>query len=380
MILWGGKFDGAELSDGGRYTPGGSWTVLPAVPAVFSEPSERFSSVSVWTGNEFILWGGQTSDLRWLRSGGIYRPATGTWTNTPLVGSPSPRANATAVWTGSEMIVWGGNEQFTQQSTGGRFNVASNKWTTMSNVGAPRPRSGHVAVWTGNEMIIWGGYYMTNFLDIVYLKDGARYNPATDTWKPMTNNGTYLFAGAFQTANWIGNEMVLVGGQTEFGNTLAQLNTVHRYNPTNDTWSLAALLPTEHRRYGHTAIWTGSELLVWGGRNTNYLSTGFRFNPVGNTVADLPPIIFAPRTSHTAVWTGQHMILHGGEGPGIYGDSALFDPIANRWTTVPNIGGRRSHRAAWTGKEMIVATGKYANDLSDTLALQPAKVFYYYQK
>src|SRR5439155_20741748 len=29
----------------------------------------------------------------------------------------------------------------------------------------------------------------------------------------------------------------------------------------------------------HTAVWTGSEMIVWGGSNSNYLNTGGRYNP-----------------------------------------------------------------------------------------------------
>ena len=34
-------------------------------------------------------------------------------------------------------------------------------------------------------------------------------------------------------------------------------------------------------RGGHTAIWTGNEMIVWGGFNgTNFLTTGGKYNPV----------------------------------------------------------------------------------------------------
>ncbi len=39
-----------------------------------------------------------------------------------------------------------------------------------------------VGVWTGTEMIVWGG---NDWLFLGDLGDGARYNPATDSWTPI---------------------------------------------------------------------------------------------------------------------------------------------------------------------------------------------------
>src|ERR1700690_1790219 len=70
---------------------------------------------------------------------------------------------------------------------------------------------------------------------------------------------------------------------------------------------------------------------------------------------------FAGRSLHTAVWTGNEMIVWGGDGPGVYlNDGARYDPAANHWTTVSLSGaaaGRDSFTAVWTGSAMIVWGG-----------------------
>jgi hypothetical protein len=58
-------------------------------------------------------------------------------------------------------------------------------------------------------------------------------------------------------------------------------------------------------RYLHQTVWTGSEMLIWGGSGTAYLGDGGRYNPVANawrpiTATDAP----LPRQEHSAVWTG----------------------------------------------------------------------------
>ena len=55
-----------------------------------------------------IVWGGYSGSAN-LNSGGVYDPATDTWTATSMTNAPSARRYHRAVWTGSRMIVWGGS-------------------------------------------------------------------------------------------------------------------------------------------------------------------------------------------------------------------------------------------------------------------------------
>ena len=58
------------------------------------------------------------------------------------------------------MIVWGGwLTRWPPIDTGARYDPATDSWTPISIVGAPSPRRSHSAVWTGQQMIVWGGYY-----------------------------------------------------------------------------------------------------------------------------------------------------------------------------------------------------------------------------
>src|SRR6476646_1800396 len=68
-------------------------------------------------------------------------------------------------------------------------------------------------------------------------------------------------------------------------------------------------------RWTHTAVWTGTEMIIWGGNDGSYLNTGGRFNPALNTWTPVPTAT-APvgRYYHTAVWSGTEMIVWGGFG------------------------------------------------------------------
>ena len=55
---------------------------------------------------------------------------------------------------------------------------------------------------------------------------------------------------------------------------------------TDDTWTATTTSNVPSARYRHTAVWTGSEMIVWGGTNdpgrsvsTSDFNTGGRYNP-----------------------------------------------------------------------------------------------------
>ena len=231
-------------------------------------PSARASHSTVWTGSEMIVWGG-ADDSGSLNTGGRYNPSTDSWTNTSRTNAPSARSGHTAVWTGSEMIIWGGQ---VGSNTGGRYNPATDSWTATSTINAPSDRLFHTAVWTGSEMIIWGG--RDGHVGGGVLNTGGRYDPASDTW---TATSTANAAGhAFHTAVWTGSEMVIWGGVDESFN---YTNTGGRYNPATDNWTATTTTNAPSARFFHRAVWTGSEMIIWGGRGPAYLSTNGKYNP-----------------------------------------------------------------------------------------------------
>ena len=44
------------------------------------------------------------------------------------------------------------------------------------------------------------------------------------------------------------------------------LNTGARYNPSTDSWTGTSTTNAPTGRDNHTAVWTGSEMIVWGGQ------------------------------------------------------------------------------------------------------------------
>src|SRR5438034_8347126 len=55
-------------------------------------------------------------------------------------------------------------------------------------------------------------------------------------------------------------------------------NTGGRYNPGTDSWTATSTTSAPAARERHTAVWTGSQMIVWGGVGSSVLNTGGRYN------------------------------------------------------------------------------------------------------
>jgi N-acetylneuraminic acid mutarotase len=339
MIVWGRNPDCISgcYSVGGRYNPATySWrpinTINTPPPGVSGRPD-----TAVWTGREMLVWGATDGTYGAPGEGAKYDPFTDNWTRISTVNAPVNRAFHTAVWTGNVMIVWGGeSNDGSKQNTGGRYNPTTNTWTPTSMTGAPDARYLHTAVWTGSEMIVWGGVDAT-----AHTNTGGRYNPNTDSWTPTSSAGAPS-ERRFHSAVWTGTEMVVWGGMTgDFNNTSGLLNTGGRYNPATDSWQATSLLGAPSPRKKHSAVWTGSLIIIWGGSDSSGATyTGGRYNPSADAWTPTSTLR-APsrRQGHIAVWTGAGMIIWSGateEGTAAHG-AIYFVPGASPANNPPSV-------------------------------------------
>jgi uncharacterized repeat protein (TIGR01451 family) len=329
MIVWGGQtsYGSNWVNTGSRYDPLlDTWRPVTTTDA----PCERYHHSAVWTGDEMIVWGGSGGYLPTdgLQTGGRYDPASDSWTATTTAGAPSKRTDHTAVWTGSEMLVWGGSVYGTWDvlASGGAYDPAVDSWRPITDTGAPSARYGHTAVWTGSEMLIWGGGYYSTTVGYLLTNTGARYNPSTDTWTPITTTGA-PGKRIEHTAVWTGSEMLVWGGFSGAD----ELRNGGRYDPAVDTWQSISTTGAPSKREGHTAVWTGDEMWVWGGSSgSDYRTTGGRYDPTGNTwtlmtTTNVPD----PREDLCGVWTGQVMVVWGGfrSGVGTFKTGGRYGPF-----------------------------------------------------
>ena len=81
-----------------------------------------------------------------------------------------------------------------------------------------------------------------------------------------------------------------------------------------ESWAATSLANAPTARQWHTAVWTGSEMLVWGGWDgASHYNTGGLYNPATDIWAATSTTgAPAARYNHTAVWTGREMVVWGG--------------------------------------------------------------------
>ncbi len=175
--------------------------------------------------------------------------------------------------------------------------------------------------------------------------------------------------------------MIIWGGIT---NTADQrlTSTGVAYNPVTRRWRTLPAAPLAARD-GAASVWTGTELIIWGGTlNANPdvpvrdARDGAAYNPVTNRWRRLPPSPLSARTGSQALWTGKQVVVVGGvpsanvstAAPGsgaqlrsyrgASNQAAAYDPRTDRWSSladlpVPNGEKLDELDAIWTGSELL---------------------------
>jgi hypothetical protein len=86
------------------------------------------------------------------------------------------------------------------------------------------------------------------------------------------------------------------------------------YNPATDTWRKLPPTPpgSSFGPGGHAMVWTGRQLLVWGGGCCGGANAGGgAYTPATNSWQLLPPAQLGPRYP-AAAWTRREMTIAGG--------------------------------------------------------------------
>jgi hypothetical protein len=119
------------------------------------------------------------------------------------------RSAAVTQWTGKEILIWGGEDWAQVFADGAAYDPATNTWRPLP--AAPiSARIGPAQQWTGKDLLIWGG---TPGTYNTFFADGAAYTPETGTWQRMTT-----WTGRLVTSDvWTGKELVVWGGIVPIG-------------------------------------------------------------------------------------------------------------------------------------------------------------------
>jgi N-acetylneuraminic acid mutarotase len=369
---------------------------------VNGQPSPRHRHAGAWTGSRFLVWGGNLGGNYLSGDGGIYDPASDSWSLINPFGSPTARDSHTAVWSGRELVVWGGFGQGEYLSSGSGFNPAQGTWRSISTSGQPSARIGHTSV-LGKLSLVQinhsAGYDWETTISVEALADGvelakgnklgftggAEFTLTAGASTGATQLRGYLAGGAVgdDQEGYLGNESVVVIDHTAGYSNIRTLSV----DSIDDTLSKgtiawfsngASVKLTEDAQSGATEIkgtLSGGDLvddetgrrhtlMMWGGKNNKgLLGDGGIYDPFADTWSSIGASgAPSPRSGHTAVWVDGEFIVWGGDGAeGVLNSGAKYSSVGDSWAELPTSGApsaRRGHSAIFSGSKMIIWGGE----------------------
>ncbi len=368
IFVWGGADTNTYFGNGGVYDlVNDTWIYLPNLTTAIGAPSGRCCCVGVWTPFGFFVWGGANTVIPNPRDGGMYDMATDNWL--PLqdlelgTGLPGGSVNGFGCWTGDSVLVYGGYQSYLGPSSfrvdesvhwGALYDPALDSWGLPPVLGTPTstaPWFNGGFAWTGSQLLARAGQVIhSNFTGLA--TNGGVYDLKSDSWlhKPVLNGFAGVPNGMFYST-WTGTGYIEWGGISPIVSQppfIAEefYSRGLAYAPSFDMFpslpNLEAPAPIE-RRVGAAVMWTGAQVLVYGGQ-------GQPRDGVLNPVIPVGHALYSP----------DH-------------DSWSLAPGLNH-TTTTSVGAVADSRV-WTGDRFVTLFGHYRNG-SNTVLLNTGGVYH----
>jgi len=271
---------------------------------------------------------------------------------------------ATTVANGMIYAAGGVDNSLNNTSTFEMYDPAKDTWATLASLPTRRDSLGLAAGPDGKLYAIGGRGPYTGAITALATVDA--YDPTTNTWTTKASMPTARYGLAVVTApNGI---IYAIGGS----NGSSALNTVEAYDPATDTWTVEAAMPTARAYAGATASSaTNGQVYVMGGEaQGTTLNTVEAYDPFVNTWTSLTPMLTA-RSGLAAVFGSDGRIFAvGGYAlmspfatgtpiPGYLTTVEAYDPATNAWTMETNMSTARAYLGITASGGSIYAIGGY---------------------
>lgn len=194
----------------------------------------------------------------------------------------------------------------------------------------PSPRGGASVVWDGHEFLVIGGWAGRDHP----LDEIVSFTPGS----PPTTLPTKLPRGLSQTgAVWTGTEVLVFGGYTSCGASCPNATrSVLRYHPDSQTLDEArSKFPRGFAE--QAAVWVGDRAYLLGGFAGEANATGptdliFRYDAAPDTLTQLPVKLPAARNGGAVAFVGANVFLLAGTGASFApaNDILRFDTATER--------------------------------------------------
>lgn len=283
----------------------------------------------------------------------------------PIAAAPiEGRFGHAGAWTDKEVVLVGGQRDYGSEpfDDGAAYDPKTGEWRRIAPFPLG-PRTGATAMWTGSEVIVWGGN--AGGEGPVIIGDGAAYDPVADAWRTLPLPGADRSSDIWYEAVWTGIEMLIWGGRR----SSEPLSAGASYDPSTDGWRDISAGPLSPR-FNHSMIWTGTEVIVWGGNaaddSEQPLADGAAYDPSTDRWRVIARGPLEPRSGHVAVWTDDPlsadlMLIWSGRGANdaLLATGALYSPKTDGWRPIDAapIAPRHGATAVSTGRAAIIWGG-----------------------
>lgn len=301
MLIWGGEtfpVDRPEEDAGAAYNPmADDWRLLPDAPV-----QRRWAHLATFTGHEMLIWGGIGARNVQFDDGAAYDADTHSWRRL----APSPLRGGVGfvgAWTGEEWLLVEANrpeDPRPPSGSGAAYNPATDSWRMLP--AAPlRPGWAAAAAWTGSTMVV-----------IRFSGDapsgGAQYDPESDQWtvvpgNPLLGLETYPFATPTDDGVLVTRAAIQTSSGIQAG------PTAWLYDAIEQDWRAAAP-PPRQLPYG-LPVFTGELVIYYAPSGGNSWS----YSPADDQWRQLAAADDRPREFWTTVWTGEDVLVWGGSNP-----------------------------------------------------------------
>jgi hypothetical protein len=328
----GGPDAGLTAAPDAASTPA-SWIAISSPPLGFAARQKAAYAVA---GDKVLIWGGVDSSGLDLSTGAIYDLSSNTWQLTSVTANtPSGRVLANAAWTGSQFLVWGGrlDSGASEYKNGALYDPQTQTWTPTANL--TTARSGALTLGYSAQVLVWGGWSRTGAV----LDKASRYAVAGDSWTLAGND----LLGKREHVAWAanGSQLFVAGGRSSLGTLL---DTAAVYEMGTNSWSAQPALPSA--RFGLFGVQDGTQFWVWGGRDDQQaLGSGLllgatQWSPT--TSQGEPSARWAPQrqSGWTCTLHDGRFALSGGHDVADepLRDGGVYDPATDSWAPIPGAG------------------------------------------
>ena len=348
-----------------------------------------------WTGSEYIVIGRQRNGADHGALAATAYGADGSCCRT--VRAPKLLlTDAWAFWTGDQLLLIGGhyvgdtNRPLAERPGFASYDPAADAWEIL-----PAPDLQAVqalsAAWTGTELVVWD-YSLSaaawhpdrgwrelpdlpfRFAECYpemaaangkafafYCGAAAYFDPAADRWVQMwTPEWDSLFppgsctpvgSAGHDSDIWMWCTPTTGEAPTLWSIDLDAIETIRVSAPARQSvWELVPH-PEWSPRRDASLVWTGTELMIWGGWDgITEVFDGWAYQPGTGGMHRIPDAPSPGRPGQSGVWTGSEFVVW-------RGPVTAWDPDRVDWrtieTTTPTIQLHPGNTAVWTGSEVL---------------------------